>query len=110
MRRTACAQKLRIMDARKARDIACHLHRFQRDGFGEFVVEHLARVAAAVPDEAQATAWLHEVFERSDTDLAELRADGLTTLELSALELLTRLPSEVYELYVLRIAHAPGEE
>src|SRR3954464_4262094 len=109
MRRTACARKLRIMDAGKARNIACYSHRFQRNGIGELVVEHLARVAAAVPDEAQATAWLHEGFGRSDTDPAELRADGLTTVELSALELLTRLPSELYQLYVLRIAHAPGE-
>ena len=33
---------------------------------------------------------------------------GLTRLELAALELLTRQAGESYELYILRIAYAPG--
>jgi hypothetical protein len=98
------------MDVEHARSIAHHFHGCQRDRFDELVVEHLARVAAAVPEEAQATAWLHDVFERAGAEPDELRSGGLTSVELAALELLTRVPSEVYELYLLRIARAAGEE
>ena len=98
------------MKADLARNIAMVCHYGQRDRFGDLVVEHLARVAGAVPVEAQATAWLHDAMESSDADPAELTARGLTAVELAALELLTRTPSELYELHALRIAHAPGEE
>src|SRR3954447_18230004 len=98
------------MDPALARSLAHAYHAYQRDRFGDLVVEHLARVAAAVPPDAQATAWLHDLLEGSDADPAELCDEGLSDVELAALELLTRTPSEVYELYALRIAHAPGEE
>ena len=98
------------MDPDHARSIAHSSHGRERNRFDELVVEHVARVAAAVPPDAQATAWLHEVLEQSDTDPCELCAAGLTSVELAALELLTHAPSELYEVYVLRIAHAPGEE
>jgi hypothetical protein len=39
----------------------------------------------------------------------ELRWVGLTTLELDALDLLCRAPTESYELHVLRIAFADGD-
>lgn len=97
------------MDQSLARNIAHYSHRYDRDQFGELVVEHVARVAAAVPSEAEVTAWLHHVPEGSETEWAELRGAGLTTVEFTALKLLTRAPAETYELYVLRIAHAPGE-
>jgi hypothetical protein len=99
-----------MMDPDLARSIALVCHYGQRDRFGELVVEHLARVAAAVPPEAQATAWLHDALESSATEPDELALQGLSDVELAALELLTRVPSELYELYALRIAHAPGEE
>jgi len=98
------------MNVLDASAIAHAAHRGDRDRFGELVLEHVGRVVDAVPSEAQATAWLHDVLERTDVAPAELRAAGLTAVELAALELLTRVPTEVYELYVLRIAHAPGEE
>jgi hypothetical protein len=98
------------MDPAHARNIAHRLHRYPGDRFDELNVEHLARVAAVVPPEARATAWLHDVREASGTDPAELRAEGLSDVELAALGLLSRAPEEVYELYALRIAHAPGEE
>jgi len=98
------------METALARTIAESEHESQRDRFGELVIDHLARVAEAVPPEARATAWLHDVLEHSDVDPAELCAEGLSDVELAALELLTRTPAELYELYVLRIAHAPGAE
>jgi hypothetical protein len=96
------------MQTAVARAIATTEHAGQRTRSGEFVVAHLARVAAAVDPTARATAWLHDVFERSDARAEELRAHGLTPVELDALELLTRSPTESYELHVLRIARAPG--
>ena len=92
-----------------ARRIASSTHAGQRDRFGDPLLDHVARVAAAVPPYARATAWLHDVPERSAVTAEELRAHGLTLDELDALELLTRDPLECYELYALRIASAGGE-
>jgi hypothetical protein len=96
------------MDAVNARNVAHYSHVEQRDRHGEPIVEHVARVVAAVPEEAQTLAWLHDVLEHSPTTTAELRRHGLTRVELAALELLTRQAGESYEMYVLRIAYAPG--
>ncbi len=98
------------MDPDVARSIAHYSHRYSRDRFGDLRVEHAARVAARVSPQAEATAWLHDVLEGSDTERSELCAEGLTSLELAALELLTRTPSEDYEVHVLRIAYADGDE
>jgi hypothetical protein len=94
------------MDAAVARNIAHYSHVRDRNRRGEPFVEHLARVAAAVPPEAQPLAWLHEVLEHTPTSVTELCDQGLTPTELAALHLLTRRPGESYELYVLRIAYA----
>ena len=96
------------MNPAVARQIATTKHAGQRTRSGELVLAHLARVTAAVDPAARATAWLHDVFERSDTTAEELRAHGLTPTELAALELLTRSPTEAYDLHVRRIACAPG--
>src|SRR3954468_11717378 len=97
------------METLVARSIAVRIHTGQSDRFGQPVVGHLARVAAAVSPDAQATAWLHDAIERTTITAEELRAAGLTLPELEALVLLSRTPSECYELYVLRIAFAHGE-
>ena len=97
------------MDVAVARSIAHYSHVQRRDRRGELVVEHVARVAAAVPADVQPLAWLHDVLEGSATSVDELRAHGLTAVELAALRLLTRGSDESYELYVLRIAFARGE-
>jgi hypothetical protein len=96
------------MDAAVARNVAYYSHVQQRDRRGEPIVEHVARVVAAVPEEAQTLAWLHDVLEHSPTTTAELRGHGLTSAEVAALELLTRQAGESYELHVLRVAYAPG--
>jgi hypothetical protein len=44
----------------------------------------------------------------SPTTASELCSQGLTPVELAALELLTRKTVESYELYILRIAYARG--
>jgi hypothetical protein len=96
------------MDAAVARNVAHYSDVQQRDRHGEPIVEHVARVVAAVPEEAQTLAWLHDVLEHSATTTAALRGHGLTRVELAALELLTRQAGESYELFILRIAYAPG--
>jgi hypothetical protein len=96
------------MDPVVARDVAQRLHRGQRTRFGELVVEHLARVEAAVPARARALAWLHDALEGSGVTSFELQVYGLTGVELEALGLLTHVDAETYELYVSRIARAPG--
>ena len=97
------------MDFATARGIAMYTYRAQRDRFGDPVIEHAARVAAAVPADACSTAWLHEAFELGKIPVHELFEAGLNEDEFRALELLTCAPSEAYETYVLRIAHAAGE-
>jgi len=84
------------------------VHGRQRTRFGELVVEHLARVEAAVPAGARGVAWLHDVMEGSGVTSFELQVYGLTSVELEALGLLTHVDAESYELYVLRIARAQG--
>ena len=97
------------MDAAVARNLAQYGHLDVRDRFDEPVIEHVERVAAAVPESARAIAYLHDILESTAITLDELCAEGLTPLEHEALELLTRGPGESYELHALRIAWAPGE-
>jgi hypothetical protein len=97
------------MDAAVARNIAHYSHLAHRDRSGAPEIEHVERVAAAVPAEARATAFLHDVLEHTGTGVDDLRAGGLTDLELAALELLARGRDESFEAHALRIASAPGE-
>jgi hypothetical protein len=98
------------MDARVARNIAQYSHAGQLNRFGESLIEHVERVAAAVSSEARAVAFLHDVLEHSDTMVGELWSAGLTPVELATLHILTRAPGESYEAHTLRIAYASGTE
>jgi hypothetical protein len=97
-----------VVDPRVARRIACINLRGQRTRFGDSVLEHLGRVTAAVPTEARAVAWLHDLFELVPFSWSHLWARGLTAAEASALALLTRGDAESYEAFVLRIVDAEG--
>jgi hypothetical protein len=96
------------VDPSMARRIACRNHRGQRTRFGDSVIEHLTRIAAAVPPEARAVAWLHDLLELTPVEPTRLRSRGLTAVESTALRLLTRGPDQPYDAYVIRIADAPG--
>jgi hypothetical protein len=98
------------MDVATARSLAHGSHAGQRTPSGMALDEHVERVAADVPPEARAIAYLHDVLERTGTGVDELLRAGLSPVERAALELLTREAGESYELYVLRIAHAGGPE
>lgn len=91
-----------------ARAVARRLHSGQFTRSGEPLIEHVERVARAVPADARALAYLHDVFERAHPTSAELRELDPTREEWEALALLTRRERESYRLYVLRIARAPG--
>jgi hypothetical protein len=96
------------MERTEARSIAYARHGERRNRVGEPMVEHLERVAASVPGEARTVAYLHDILEHTDASVAELEADGVTPLELQAVQLLTRHPDESFEEHTLRIAFAQG--
>lgn len=98
------------MDSAIARKIAQSSHNGQLDRFDEPFIEHVERVARAVPQDARAVAYLHDVLEHSRVGAQELRSEGLSPVELGALKVLTRASGESFELHALRIAHAPGRE
>jgi hypothetical protein len=91
-----------------AHRIASKNHVGHRNRFGDYVIDHVERVAAAVPADARATALLHDLLELCPTTRWQLRAKDLTRTELEALELLTHAPGETYEAHVRRIVDAPG--
>jgi hypothetical protein len=91
-----------------AHTIASGPHVGQRHRFGNRVIDHVERVAAAVPADARTTALLDDVFELCSTVGRRLRGKNLSRTELQALELLRHAPGESYEAYVRRIADAPG--
>jgi hypothetical protein len=74
----------------RAQAIAERLHRGDREEDGTPVIRHVRRVASAVPEEARAVAWLHEVLEWTAVTERELLVAGLTSDELRALRLLNR--------------------
>jgi hypothetical protein len=96
------------VEAGIARTIAIRHHVGQLNRFGDPMIEHVERVAGAVPADACATAWLHDLLELCPGTHRQLRGKDLTRTELDALELLTHAPDEPYEVYVRRIAGAPG--
>ena len=96
------------MDEAIARDIARHSHKGQLTRHGSPMTDHVERVAAAVPDAARAVALLHDVLEKSDVRLDDLRERGLTPVERAALELLTRRDDETFERHTLRIGDGEG--
>jgi hypothetical protein len=91
-----------------AQSIASRQHEGQRNRFGDPVIDHVQRVAAAFPPHARATALLHDLYELCPTAHRQLRGKHLTRTELEALELLTHASDEPYEVYVRRIADPPG--
>ncbi len=77
------------MDADRARALAERLHHGQCDAGGRPLIEHVQRVAAAVPSDARIVAWLHEVLEYTSISEEALLAERLSLDQLRALRLLT---------------------
>jgi hypothetical protein len=100
------------IDAGRARALAESLHDGQLDAGGTPLIEHVRRVASAVSREARVVAWLHEAFEHTSISAESLLAEGVSTDELRALELLTRdqgsRSNAGYLAHVHEIADARG--
>jgi (p)ppGpp synthase/HD superfamily hydrolase len=64
------------LDADRARALAERLHRGQCDASGAPLLDHVGRVAAAVPHHARVVAWLHEVLEHTATSEEALLEEG----------------------------------
>lgn len=91
-----------------ARAAARRLHAGQLTRSGEPMIEHLERVAAAVPGDLRGLAYLHDVLERVDRAAEDLAELSLGVDERAILNLLTRGPAEPYRTYVMGIARARG--
>ena len=100
------------MSADHARTLAHRLHDGQLDRDGAPMIDHIRRVATAVPRRARTVAWLHETLEHTPISEQALLAEGLSHEQLRAIRLLTRVsdsPSDVIYLgHIERIAQADG--
>jgi hypothetical protein len=100
------------MNADHAQTLADRLHDGQLDRDGAPMIDHIRRVAAAVPRNARAVAWLHETLEHTSISEQALLAEGLSREQLRAIRLLTRVtdsPSDtIYLAHIERIAQADG--
>lgn len=90
-----------------AKTVAALAHHGQVDKGGEPYIDHPARVAAAVPIDCGAAAWLHDVVEDCAVTLDALAAAGFTRRTLDAVDALTRREGESYRAYVARCALNP---
>jgi len=97
------------MEPETALSIARDRLAWETTRFGEPLMQHVGRVAGAVPPEARAVAYLHDLLEHSSTQMIDLETQGLEPVERDALALLTRGPGESYEAHALRIAYAHGD-
>jgi len=97
-----------LVKAGVARATARRIHAGQLTRSGDPLMEHLERVAAAVPASLRGMAYLHDVLERGDRAVEELHELALTDTELATLTLLRRRPDETYRVYVMRMARAHG--
>ena len=99
------------MTSETARALAERVHGAALDRYGSPLLQHIARVAAAVPVEATVVAWLHEGLEYAGLTVDELRRAGASEAEIGALKLLSRdLKGDdaAYVAHITRIARAPG--
>ncbi len=100
------------MDPDRAHTLAERLHDGQLDRDGTLLLDHIRRVATAVPHDARAVAWLHEALEHSAISEHALLAAGLSDDQLRSIRLLTRVTDSssdtTYLAHIGRIAQADG--
>ena len=99
------------MPRARARAIAERAHGGQVEPSGRPYIDHVRRVARAVPPEMANVAWLHDVLEWTDVTEEDLAAAGLAPAECAALRLLTRPDEpddESFLAHVRVIALTPG--
>jgi (p)ppGpp synthase/HD superfamily hydrolase len=85
--------------------LAAKVHKGQVDRFGNPFILHVLRVIARCHDaDERLLATVHDVLERSDLKVADLREKGIPENVLVALTHITRVPNEDYEGYIDRVA------
>ena len=88
--------------------LAAKVHKGQVDRFGNPFILHVLRVIARGhdPDE-RLLASLHDVLERSELTVVDLRKKGVPDHVLVALTHISRVPNEDYDKYIDRVALNP---
>jgi (p)ppGpp synthase/HD superfamily hydrolase len=96
-----------MMTPEQAEAIARSAHEGQLDDSGIPVIEHVAAVAAAVPEDCKVVAWLHDVLEDTDVTYTNLVDEyGIDLEDLHAIWLITRRDNEPYRTYLNAIAQS----
>jgi len=92
-----------MADLDKALQIACDAHRGQKDRYGEPFILHPLRVMMRCElENEQIVALLHDVVERSDRSIEDLRGYGFAEAIVAAVERLTKHEGEPYLEYIAR--------
>lgn len=88
----------------KAIRLAAKVHSGQVDRFGQPFLLHVLRVATrGVNEDERLLGALHDVLERSDLTIIDLRRKGFPAHILTALRYITRVGNESYESYIDRV-------
>ncbi|WP_217922878.1 phosphohydrolase [Miltoncostaea oceani] len=98
--------------AEDARALAERAHRGQVEPSGRPYIDHVRRVAEAVPPFARRVAWLHDALEWTGLGEHDLAGAGLGPDEVAAVRLLTRdagdADDHAFLEHTREIARAPG--
>jgi (p)ppGpp synthase/HD superfamily hydrolase len=87
----------------KAIQIAVKAHQGQTDRYEEpFILHPLRMMMKMDTDSAKIVAVLHDVVEKSDTTLEDLRSEGFSEEIIDAVDCLTKRPGEGYEAHIER--------
>lgn len=91
-----------------AEGVATRAHAGQTDKVGRPYIEHPAAVAArlSTPDE-QVVGWLHDVVEDTDMTLADLRAAGFSSVQVMAVDAMTKRRGESLSDSMVRVMRDP---
>lgn len=92
----------------KAIHIAVRTHGGQRDRYGKpFILHPLRMMMKMDTDLEMIVAVLHDVVEKSDFTLDELRHEGFSEEVIAAVDRLTKRPGEDYESHIERAKNQP---
>ena len=85
--------------------LAAKVHKGQVDRFGQPFILHTLRVIThAKGHDEQLLAAIHDILERSDLTVGDLREKGVPEHVLVALTHISRVPDEDYDGYIDRVA------
>ncbi len=92
----------------KAIEIAIEAHRGQKDRSGQPYIGHPFRVMnAGKTCEEKIVGMLHDVVEDTEWTLEELLSEGFSRTIVDAVEAMTKLPEEAYDIYLSRLKKNP---